>query len=209
MKGGDLFEQVMSKEHFTEAEAREIMLGVVDALKYCTELNILHRDIKPENLLLTTKNVEAAVVKISDFGFSRFVADDADQARTVCGTPGYVSPEVLMEQAQTSKLDIWSIGVVLYILLSGLPPFYHEDNFVLFEQIKKCEYSFKDEIWSTVSSEAKDLISKLLVADYEKRLDAKGVLEHAWMRKEKLEDSSYAHEVKKEENKHIELVETH
>jgi len=99
-----------------------------------------------------------SIIKISDFGLARFV-DNESLATTTCGTPGYVAPEVLMQQPYDSACDFWSLGVVLFILLSGMPPFYHEDNFELFEKIKKCEISFQASGWKNVSSEAKDFIS--------------------------------------------------
>jgi calcium/calmodulin-dependent protein kinase I len=105
---------------------------IFDALIYCHKLGIVHRDIKPENLLFSSKDQATATVKVSDFGLARYVAGDTF-ATTTCGTPGYVAPEILAERPYKESCDFWSVGVVLYILLSGEPPFYDEDNFELFE----------------------------------------------------------------------------
>lgn len=145
--GGELFEQIMTKETFSEQESRDIIAPIFDALIYCHNLGIVHRDIKPENLLFSSKSVDTAIVKVSDFGLARFVQDDMF-ATTTCGTPGYVAPEILSEKPYREPCDFWSVGVVLFILLSGEPPFYHEDNFELFEIIKKCEYDMTKPIWS-------------------------------------------------------------
>ena len=102
-------------------------------------------------------------------------------ASTTCGTPGYVAPEVLMQMPYGKECDYWSIGVVAFILLSGTPPFYEEDNFALFEQIKACKYDFEVETWQNVSVEAKDFVSKILVANPKTRLDCEAMLKHPWM----------------------------
>ena len=112
-------------------------MPIVDAIRYCHAQGIIHRDIKPENLLFSSKDMSKSVLKISDFGLARFVEEDVF-ATTTCGTPGYVAPEVLKQMPYKEPCDFWSVGVVLFILLSGSPPFYDEDNFELFEKIKKC-----------------------------------------------------------------------
>ena len=129
----------------------------------------MHRDIKPENLLFSNKDFSVATLKISDFGLARFVEDDVF-ATTTCGTPGYVAPEILEQKPYHFACDYWSIGVVLFILLSGCPPFFDEDNFALFEKIKKVDYNFDAPTWANVSDEAKNVIIRLLVAEPEKRM---------------------------------------
>lgn len=106
---------------------------------------------------------------MSDFGLARTVSEDK-MATTTCGTPGYVAPEILEQKPYGKECDFWSIGIVLYILLSGIPPFYEEDNFALFEKIKNVEYDFNDPIWKSVSKDAKNIIKALLVADPSKRM---------------------------------------
>mmetsp|Transcript_76222 Transcript_76222/g.105436 ORF Transcript_76222/g.105436 Transcript_76222/m.105436 type:complete len:211 (+) Transcript_76222:303-935(+) len=191
MQGGELFDMLMDKEIFTEKEARDIIAPIIDAIKYCHSLDIIHRDIKPENLLLSSKDPELAQVKVADFGMARFVSVDT-LAQTTCGTPGYVAPEILMQKPYGKECDFWSIGVVLYILLSGMPPFYHEDNFMLFEIIKKCEYDFDDPSWEEVSDGPKEIIKKLLVADPKKRMTCDELLKHPWICGNKAKQQSNA-----------------
>jgi len=119
-------------------------------------------------------------MKVSDFGLARFI-DGETFATTTCGTPGYVAPEILEQSPYKENCDFWSVGVVLFILLSGVPPFYDEDNFELFEKIKKCQYDFSAPAWRHISKEAKDFISKLLVVDPEKRLGGKEIMAHDWI----------------------------
>jgi len=171
LQGGELFDQILTKETFSERESRDIIAPIFDALIYCHKMGIVHRDIKPENLLFSNKDYNTAVIKVSDFGLARFLQED-NFATTTCGTPGYVAPEILREEPYKEPCDFWSVGVVMFILLAGEPPFYHEDNFELFELIKKCEIDFDKPAWKAVSADAKDLVKKLLVSDPEKRIKA-------------------------------------
>ena len=132
MHGGELFDQILEKEQFSEFEAREATKTIIDAIYYCHQKDICHRDIKPENLLLQSKEQGISSLKIADFGLARLL-DEESFASTTCGTPGYVAPEVLQQKPYGKACDDWSIGVVAFILLSGTPPFYEEDNFALFE----------------------------------------------------------------------------
>jgi len=175
-----LFDQILQNERFTESQARDIVAPIFDALIYCHSLGIIHRDIKPENLLFSQREFSQAIIKVSDFGLARFI-DEKNQATTTCGTPGYVAPEILEQKPYKDACDFWSVGVVLFILLSGTPPFYDEDNFALFEKIKRCEYNFNAPSWNTISSEAKDFISKLLVADPNARLNSEQIMSHPWI----------------------------
>ena len=180
LQGGELFDQILKHEKFDEKAARDIVAPIFDALSYCHDLGIIHRDIKPENLLFSSKEIDTGVIKVSDFGLARFVTDETF-ATTTCGTPGYVAPEILSEKPYKEGCDLWSVGVVLFILLSGQPPFYHDDNFELFEQIKKCEFDLTTEEWKGVSSDAKDFIKKILVADPAKRITSSGIKNHPWI----------------------------
>ena len=134
MTGGELFDRIIEKESYTEHEAVETIKPIIDAIHYCHEMGIVHRDLKPENLLYESKD-EGSVIKISDFGLARFVSSDSF-ATTACGTPGYVAPEIVSGTGYGKEVDFWSIGVIIYILLCGFPPFYEDDNAALFEQIK-------------------------------------------------------------------------
>lgn len=139
----------------------------------------MHRDLKPENILYQSPD-EDSPLKIADFGLATLVRPN--QLMTVaCGTPGYVAPEILRGVAYGKEVDLWSIGVVLYILLCGFPPFYDDNNKKLFAQIVNARYSFPDPYWSNISPLAKELVGRLLVVDPKKRLTAQQILEHPWM----------------------------
>ena len=181
MEGGELFDKILECDHFPEYAAREAIKSIIDALRYCHGMNIIHRDLKPENLLIkNNSNDDFSSLKISDFGLARFIKTD-EYAQTTCGTPGYVAPEIINLKPYSKECDYWSIGVILYVLLSGTPPFFEDHDDDLFEKIKKCEWEFDGEEWSNVSKEAKNFISKLLIVDTKKRLNCDQMMEHPWM----------------------------
>ena len=162
--------------------AQKIMAPVFDAVIYCHERDIIHRDIKPENLLLSGKNLDDSIIKISDFGLARYINAGTEQlSTTTCGTPGYVAPEILNKKPYDQRCDYWSLAVVLFIMLSGTPPFYHEDNFELFEIIKQGKFDFDAPAWKMISAEAKDLITRLLITDPDQRITAEEIRTHPWI----------------------------
>ncbi|RLN97954.1 hypothetical protein BBJ28_00008631, partial [Nothophytophthora sp. Chile5] len=153
---------------------------ICDAVKHCHDRDICHRDLKPENFLFETK-AEDAELKVIDFGLSRM--DDGLSAgvmTTRVGTPYYIAPEVLGRHYDKS-CDLWSIGVITYILLCGYPPFYGDTDPEIFASVRAGRYDFDSPEWTNVSSEAKDLISRLLLVDASKRLTAEEVLRHPWL----------------------------
>jgi len=170
MEGGELFDFIVEREQLTEQEARDATRLIVDAIRYCHEKGICHRDIKPENLLLQSKEMGIHSLKIADFGLARLLMQDT-LATTCCGTPGYVAPEVLCRKPYGMACDYWSIGVVTFIMLSGTPPFYEDETLALYESIKACKYNFDEDLWKNVSPEAKDFVSKILVADPQQRMN--------------------------------------
>lgn len=178
MSGGELFDRIVEKESYSEKEAAETIRPIVDAIRYCHENDIIHRDLKPENLLYTSSE-ETAFIKITDFGLARFVENEF--ATTACGTPGYVAPEIIEGKGYGKPVDYWSIGIILYIMLCGFPPFYEDDNAKLFEQIKNCEFEFPSPYWDNISDSAKELIRLLLVKEPEKRLTAEEIMAHPWI----------------------------
>ena len=138
--------------------------------------------MKLENILYATKDADS-VIKIIDFSLARILPNEI-LAMTVCGTPGYVAPEVLKGDGYGKEVDYWSIGIILYTLLCGYKPFTSDstgNDDELFEKIKKGEFTFPSEEWDDISDLAKDLVSKLLETDPSKRLDAEGILNHPWM----------------------------
>jgi len=136
--------------------------------------------LKPENLLLKTGDDDKEV-KIADFGLSKIVGTEK-MMQTACGTPGYVAPEVLTATGYDKEVDMWSVGVITYILLCGFPPFYNEDVPKLFEQILNADFDYPEDYWKDISQKAKDFINKLLVVDPKKRLTASSALEDPWLK---------------------------
>lgn len=179
LSGGELFHRVVDKRVFTEKDAADILRPIIDAIRYCHDLDVAHRDLKLENILYESKD-DDAMVKITDFSLAKIIPDNVF-AITACGTPGYVAPEILEGSGYGKEVDYWSIGVILYTLLWGLPPFNEDQNNDLFDKIKSADYYFPSPEFDHVSDLAKDLISKLLVTDPDKRLDADEILEHPWM----------------------------
>ncbi|CAO3614063.1 unnamed protein product [Cunninghamella echinulata] len=141
---------------------------------------IIHRDIKPENLLFQTTD-ENANLMITDFGLSKILKNHDDILTTACGTPGYVAPEVLLQKGYGRPVDLWSVGVITFILLAGYTPFYGSDQAELFSSILKGEYSFDEEYWGDISDSAKNFIDGLLAYKPEKRLTAEEALSHPWI----------------------------
>ncbi|KAF1794953.1 Calcium/calmodulin-dependent/calcium-dependent protein kinase [Phytophthora cactorum] len=125
-EGGELFDRIIAKEYYTEAEAKKVVKVVAKVLRYCHSEGVTHRDLKPENLLYADET-ESAVIKIADFGFAKLVTEETNMS-TMCGTPGYYAPEIVRKLPYDSKCDIWSLGVIAYILLCGFPPFYDENQ---------------------------------------------------------------------------------
>eukprot|EP00596_Hydrurales_sp_CCMP1899_P006881 CAMPEP_0119034050 /NCGR_PEP_ID=MMETSP1177-20130426/1100_1 /TAXON_ID=2985 /ORGANISM="Ochromonas sp, Strain CCMP1899" /LENGTH=400 /DNA_ID=CAMNT_0006991251 /DNA_START=71 /DNA_END=1273 /DNA_ORIENTATION=+ len=178
MEGGELFDRIVQKTYYNEKEAKDLVVILLSAIKYCHDRNIVHRDLKPENLLLTSKKDDADV-KIADFGFAVECADETLTAR--CGTPGYVAPEILEGEKYGKAVDMWSIGVITYIILGGYPPFHDDNQKALFRKIRKAEFEFHPEYWEHVSEEAKDLIKGMLTKDPKKRLTAAQAVVHPWL----------------------------
>jgi len=178
--GGELFDKIVAMGNYTEQDAARVIGQLTNALDYLHKLNIVHRDLKPENILLATTESDSPI-KLADFGLARIFSND-DVMKTACGTPGYVAPEVLKNKGYGSgKVDMWSVGVILYILLCGFPPFYEEELPALFDQIMKARYDFPSPWWDPISDNAKDLIKKLLTVEPLQRLGAEDTLTHVWL----------------------------
>lgn len=125
---------------------QKLVAPLFDAIMYCHDMGIVHRDLKPENLLLTAPKLEDATLKIADFGLARYVSEE-EMAKTVAGTPGYIAPEILQQKPYDHRCDYWSLGVVLFLLLSGALPFEHPDHIECFALIMKGKFSFESDTW--------------------------------------------------------------
>jgi calcium-dependent protein kinase len=176
-EGGELFDKIVEKGSFSEAEAADIMKQLLSAVNYIHCNQIVHRDLKPENILLDTKKNN--IIKIIDWGTARFF-DKNKKMNRISGTPYYIAPEVLNEKYD-EKCDIWSCGVIMYILLCGYPPFNAESDNEIMNKIKIGKYSFPDDDWIDISYEAKDLITKMLTYKPSERYSASDCLNHKWL----------------------------
>ena len=180
-RGGEIFdriiEHIQSKKMYSEKDASIIFQQVMSCLQYCYNKNICHRDLKPENILYLNPGSEKDNrIKIIDFGLSQAI----DKLKTKVGTAYYVSPEILKGK-YTHLCDVWSAGVILYILLSGDPPFNGSSDSIIYSKIAEMRYSFPEKKWKNVSNDAKDLITHMLVPE-EERLTAEQVLAHKWFK---------------------------
>merc|ERR1711935_1020469 len=176
--GGELFDRIVEKGSYSEKDAADLIKQVLSAVAYMHEEGVVHRDLKPENLLYYSPDAESKIM-ISDFGLSKM--EESGVMATACGTPGYVAPEVLAQKPYGKAVDVWSIGVISYILLCGYPPFYDENDANLFAQILKGEFEFDSPYWDDISEEAKDFIRSLMCVNVENRLSCDGALSHSWI----------------------------
>jgi len=197
VSGGDLFDAVVTKGHYSEDEARQIFGQLASAVGYLHSHGIAHRDLKPENILLT----KTGQVKLSDFGLSKIIGEE-QLMKTLCGTPKYLAPEIIFHSEGTlaggysNKVDCWAMGVILFILMGGYTPFGDES----FEQIKNGEFDFEETEWETVSESAKELICKLLTVNPHKRFSVADIFSHPWMKSVKQVEGPKT-PIKGEENK--------
>ncbi|XP_059424878.1 calcium/calmodulin-dependent protein kinase type 1D-like [Carassius carassius] len=178
VSGGELFDRILDRGVYTEKDASCVIKQVLEAVSYLHQNSIVHRDLKPENLLYYSPD-ENAKIMISDFGLSKMA--DHGVMSTACGTPGYVAPEVLAQKPYSKAVDCWSIGVITYILLSGYPPFYEENETRLFAKIMKAEYFFHSPYWDEISESAKDFIRHMLEKNPNKRFTTEQALSHLWI----------------------------
>lgn len=183
--GGELFDRLVSRGSLPEPAVKFFFYQLCLAVQYLHQHKITHRDIKPENILLAT-TAELTTIKLTDFGLSKLAAD-ASQMTTFCGTVIYIAPELLdvTIATYTSQVDLWSLGVVLYVSFAGASPFQGTDREVQ-QSILDARYNFNADVWGNVSQPAMDLIMRLLVRDPKLRLDAAGALKHNWLQDDKM-----------------------
>ncbi|KAJ8370572.1 hypothetical protein SKAU_G00106000 [Synaphobranchus kaupii] len=185
MEGRELFSRIQARgdQAFTEREASEIMRDIGTAIEYLHHMNIAHRDVKPENLLYNTKESNA-VLKLTDFGFAKETTLQ-NSLQTPCYTPYYVAPEVLGPEKYDKSCDMWSLGVIMYILLCGFPPFYSNTGQAISPgmkcRIRQGQYEFPNPEWADVSEEAKQLIHQLLKTDPNERMTITQFMNHPWI----------------------------
>uniref|UniRef100_A0A8C7F2N8 Calcium/calmodulin-dependent protein kinase type IV n=1 Tax=Oncorhynchus kisutch TaxID=8019 RepID=A0A8C7F2N8_ONCKI len=178
--GGELFDRIVERGYYSERDAAHVIKQILEAVAYLHDNGVVHRDLKPENLLYADLSLDAPL-KIADFGLSKII-DEQVTMKTVCGTPGYCAPEILRGNAYGPEVDMWSVGVILYILLCGFEPFFDpRGDQYMYSRILNCDYEFVSPWWDEVSLNAKDLVSKLIVQDPHKRLTVKEALEHPWV----------------------------
>ena len=175
--GGELFDRLEKKGRYSEKEAANLMYKLFHAINHMHTSNISHRDLKPENCLFDTKRDDAEI-KLVDFGLASRFNKDLGMS-TLVGTPYYVAPEIINGN-YGPECDIWSLGVILYTLLVGYPPFRGENRAEIFKKVRKAKYSLTEKEFKTVSKEAKDLIKKLLNPDVKKRITAGQAMEEPW-----------------------------
>lgn len=176
--GGELFHQLEKYGRFAEHEARGIFKHLMQVVKYCHDNGIVHRDLKPENILLAEKS-SSSPIKLADFGLATYI-DQGKNLHGTVGSPFYIAPEVLAG-GYNQAADIWSTGVILYILLSGMPPFWGKTKSKIFDAVRAADLRFPPDPWNQISLSARDLITRMLCVDPSRRLNASEVLSHPWM----------------------------
>ncbi|KAF5447782.1 hypothetical protein F2P56_033305 [Juglans regia] len=181
-EGGELFDRIVARGHYSERAAAGVMKTIVEVVQMCHTQGVMHRDLKPENFLFSNKK-ETSPLKAIDFGLSVFFRP-GEQFNEIVGSPYYMAPEVL-KRNYGPEVDVWSAGVILYILLCGVPPFWAETEQGVAQAIIRSVIDFKRDPWPKVSDTAKDLVKKMLDPDPKRRLTAQEVLDHPWLQNAK------------------------
>lgn len=177
--GGELFEVLCEEDYLTETKACGYMKQVLEAMVYLHDKNIMHLDIKPENIVLKSK--DSTEIKLVDFGLAQ-VAKPGQEIKEIMGTAEFVAPEIINYETIGFYTDMWAVGVLGFILLSGDSPFLGDDSQETFANICKADYDFEDEYWDELSDDAKQFIEKLLIVTPRKRNTAKVCMEHQWIK---------------------------
>ncbi|GFZ15274.1 phosphoenolpyruvate carboxylase-related kinase 1 [Actinidia rufa] len=176
--GGELFHQLEKHGRFFECDARVLFRQLMQVVTFCHDKGVVHRDLKPENILLSTKS-SSSPIKLADFGLATYIKPGQNLHGTV-GSPFYIAPEVLTG-GYNQAADVWSAGVILYILLSGMPPFWGKTKSRIFDAVRAADLQFPSDPWDRISYSAKELICGMLCRDPSQRFTAQQVLDHAWI----------------------------
>lgn len=182
MEGGELFDRIVKRDKFSESEVVNFVKQIAEAIGYLHEQGIAHRDLKPENILLPSH--ESDDIKVGDFGLAKPFGEmwgETFSLKTCAGTPQYTAPEVLSNDSYGPEVDIWSLGVILFILLSGRSPFDRNSEGQTMRAIKNNDYTLNTPDWQEISPEAKSLVTSMLVLDPSKRPTAKDILANSWI----------------------------
>eukprot|EP00177_Eucheuma_denticulatum_P003377 GFKZ01006110.1.p1 GENE.GFKZ01006110.1~~GFKZ01006110.1.p1 ORF type:complete len:912 (+),score=125.95 GFKZ01006110.1:162-2738(+) len=182
LSGGELFASIAERGHYTERDAANLVVSMLASLACCHRLNLTHRDVKPENFVFLEPDGDDADVKLTDFGIAYYSEDPSALCKTLCGTPLYVAPEVLLRQPYGPEADLWSLGVIIYIMLVGYPPFDDNDIVQLVKKIKYHPVKFDGSEWVLISEEGKQFLTNLLDKDSSNRMTAQQALEHDWLK---------------------------
>merc|ERR1719159_207694 len=183
-EGGELYNRIEQKQYYSEKDGKILVCNLLEAVTYIHSNGIMHRDLKPENILLVSKASDTDI-KISDFGLAQMSKDFPNRlprSHSICGSDFYLAPEVIKQEEYGREIDIWSVGVVTYVLLSGSLPFFHNVLHKLYRQIVERDLSFPDQAWSSVSKGAQDFILRLLQVRAGDRLNAEQAQNHPWLR---------------------------
>merc|ERR1719326_2789318 len=183
-EGGELYDAIQDKGFYTEPDAKTTIRNLLEAVAYIHSKGIMHRDLKPENILLVSK-VHYTDVKISDFGLAKMSKDyprRLPRSHSICGSDFYLAPEVIKQEEYGREIDIWSSGVVCYVVMSGSLPFFHNVLHKLYRQIVERDLSFPEQAWRSCAKGSQDFILRLLQVKPGDRLTAEQALNHPWLR---------------------------
>lgn len=176
MNGGELYDRILQMKKFTEKDVANICIQVLRGLNYMHKKNIAHRDIKPENILLASKDIDKIDIKITDFGFAKCYDPQEGGLTETLGSPLYMAPEIIKKLPYDCSVDIWALGVLTYIMLSGKPPFKGRTKDDVFVEITTKNINYAGETWKNISKEAKNFIRRMLIRDPKQRATAEDLL---------------------------------
>merc|ERR1719446_2004551 len=195
-EGGELYDRIQLRKYYPENEGKLLARNLLEAVTYIHSKGIMHRDLKPENILLAS-TVSHTDIKISDFGLAKYSKDyprRLPRSHSICGSDFYLAPEVIKQEEYGREIDIWSVGVVSYVVLSGSLPFFHNVLHKLYRQIVERDLSFPEQAWKSVAKGAQDFILRLLQVRPGDRLAADQATKHPWLRQAGKKEGSFGND---------------